>query len=148
MIVTDLKILRYKSTELLDEDEEWSLKHIVNRLELELNASKMKGVGLSAIQIGITIRVCIIRTDKLSLDLYNAKIISGSESIIFKGEGCLSIPEVYLDTRRMNKITVLNGDGKEYKLEGFEAVVCQHEIDHFDGILFLDRGVKDESTRI
>ena len=139
MIVTDLEILKNKSTELMDEDEEWSLKHIVNMLEMELTASKIKGVGLSAIQIGMDIRVAIIRTEKLSLDLYNAKITSGSESIVFKGEGCLSIPNKYIDTNRMNKITVKNGDGKEHKFEGFEAVVVQHELDHWDGILMLDR---------
>lgn len=144
MIVTDLKILRNKSIELLDEDEEWSLKHIVNMLEIELNASKIKGVGLSAIQIGMDIKVAIIRTEKLSLNLYNAKIIGGSEPIVFKGEGCLSIPGVYLDTERMNKITVLNGNGKEHKLEEFEAIVVQHEIDHWSGILFTDRGVQNE----
>ena len=146
MIVTDLEILRSKSAIFVLNDE--ALESVISQLEKELKISKIKGVGLSAIQIGMPIKVCIIRTDKLSLNLYNAKIISGSEQIVFKGEGCLSIPGVYLDTRRMNKITVLNGDGKEYKLEGFEAVVVAHEIDHFDGILFLDRGVEDVSTRI
>lgn len=139
MIVTDLEILKNKSEELLDEDEEWSLKHIVNMLELELNASKIKGVGLSAIQIGMPIRVCIIRTDKLSLDLYNAKIIHGEGCYLFKGEGCLSVPDTYVDTLRMDFVIVKNGDGKEHELHGFEAVVAQHEIDHWDGILMLDR---------
>ena len=60
----------------------------------------------------------------------------------------VSVSYKYIDTNRMNKITVKNGDGKEHSLEGFEAVVVQHELDHWDGILFLDRGVENESTKI
>lgn len=148
MIVTDLKTLKSKSAPfILDDDEigtwagEMTLEAIISDLDKELKASEIKGAGLSAIQIGLPLRVAIIRTEKLSLNLYNAKIVGGSESIVFKGEGCLSIPGIYLDTQRMNKITVLNGDGKEYKLEGFEAVVVQHELDHFDGILITDRKI-------
>lgn len=137
MIVTDLETLRNKSAIFILDDE--ALDKIIAMLEKELEASKIKGAGLSAIQIGLPLRVCIIRTDKISLNLYNARIVGGSEPIIFKGEGCLSIPGIYLDTQRMNKITVLNGDKKEYELEGFEAVVVSHELDHFDGILFTDR---------
>lgn len=138
MIVTDLKTLRNKSAIFVLDD---SLSAIIAELEEELEASEIEGAGLSAIQIGLPLRICIIRTKELSLDLYNAKIVGGSEPIVFKGEGCLSIPGIYLDTQRMNKITVLNGDGKEYKLEGFEAVVAAHEIDHWNGILFIDREV-------
>lgn len=146
MIITDLKILRSKSVEYAESKH--NLPEVIETLELALELSEIKGAGLSAIQIGLPVRICIIRTDKLSLDLYNAKITSGSEVITFKGEGCLSIPDKYIDTKRMNKITVKNGNGKDYQLEGFEAVVVQHELDHFEGILFLDRGIENESNRI
>lgn len=139
MIVTDLKILKSKSLDLDDAID--SLYDIIKELEINLEESEIEGAGLSAIQIGLPTRVCIIRTKKLSLDLYNSEIISGSEPIVFKGEGCLSIPNKYIDTHRMNNITVKNGDGREYNLEGFEAVVVQHELDHWDGILMLDRRV-------
>jgi len=140
MIVTDLKTLRSKSYDfIIDKDN--TLELMIKTLETELKASEIKGVGLSAIQIGLPMRVCIIRTDELSLDLYNAKIVGGSEPIVFKGEGCLSIPNKYVDTTRMLKIRVKNGDGEECDLQGFEAVVVQHELDHWDGILFIDREV-------
>lgn len=139
MIITDLETLRNKS---IDYDyKEHLLDQIIGLLNKELIESKIKGVGLSGIQIGIPIKICIIRTEKLFLNLYNTKIISGSEPIVFKGEGCLSIPNKFVDTLRMNKIIIRNGDGKEYKLEGFNAVVVQHEIDHWNSILITDRRI-------
>ena len=138
MIVTDLKTLKNKSVKyILDH----SLEAIFSELEEELEASEIEGAGLSAIQIGLPLRIAIIRINELSLNLYNAKIIAGSEMITFEGEGCLSLPDEYVDTRRLNKITVKNGDGKVFKLEGIEAIVVQHELDHWDGILMIDRGI-------
>lgn len=145
MIVTDIEILRSKSVDY--DAGEHNLQDMFSTLELALERSEIMGAGLSMIQVGLPIRVCIIRTNKISLDLYNAKITSGSEVITFKGEGCLSIPGVYLDTQRMNKITVLNGDGKEYKLEGFEAVVVQHEISHWNGELIYDYAIDQEEVK-
>ena len=139
MIVTNLETLRNKSENY--DAKEHSLKLIICALEKDLEESKMKGVGLSAIQIGIPLRVAIIRTNKISLNLFNAKIIHASGCKPFKGEGCLSIPDTYVNTLRMNNVTIKNGDGKEYELQGFEAVVAQHELDHWDGILILDRRV-------
>lgn len=151
MIITDLKILRNKSALFildsnLDNDigvlaGEETLDGIIEDLDKELKKSKIKGAGLSAIQIGLPLRVAIIRTEELSMNLYNAKIVGGSEPIVFKGEGCLSIPNKYVDTNRMLKIRVKNGNGEEFDLQGFEAIVCQHELDHWDGILFTDREI-------
>jgi len=137
VIVTDEKILRNKSAIFVLNDD--ALESVISQLEKALKASKTKGVGRSAIQIGMPIRVCIIRTDKISLDLFNAKIIHASGCYLFKGEGCLSVPDTYVDTLRMDSVIIKNGDGKEYELHGFEAVVAQHELDHWDGILMLDR---------
>lgn len=139
MIVTDLETLRSKSENY--DPKKHSLDDIIMCLEENLEVSKIKGVGLSAIQVGLPLKICIVRTEKLSLNLYNAEITKASEMITFKGEGCLSIPNVYLDTKRMNKITVKNGNGEEHSLEGFEAIVVQHELDHFEGILIIDREV-------
>ncbi|MEE9615330.1 MAG: peptide deformylase, partial [Thermodesulfobacteriota bacterium] len=58
-------------------------------------------------------------------------------------EGCLSVPEYTANIRRAEEVTVkgLDGEGREIKIEssGFEAVALQHELDHLDGILFIDR---------
>lgn len=139
MIITDLDKLREKSKDFKGTAND--LRDIIHELERELKESKMSGVGLAAIQIGIPMKVAIVRSNKLTLDLVNAEIISASEMIVSKKEGCLSVRK-YVDTHRMHKITLKNGDGKIYKLEGFEAIICQHELDHFLGVLITDRSVK------
>ncbi len=140
MIVTDLKILKKVSEPHKGTAEDRTL--LVKELEKELKGSKRNGVGLSAIQIGNPLRVAIIRTDLLHLDLFNAKIVEGSGMFIHEREGCLSLPDQWINTERMNKVTIVNGDDKLYELKGFEAVVAQHEIDHWDGILITDRKIK------
>lgn len=138
-IITDLERLKTKSNKFEGNPED--LQDLIQCLERELNGSVMKGVGLSAIQINLQLRVAIIRTEKLSLNLHNTEIIEGSEMFIYDGEGCLSIPNTFISTRRMLKVTLKNGDGRIYKLEGFEAIVAQHEIDHWNGVLILDRQI-------
>lgn len=138
-IITDLNRLRTKSHKFDGTDAE--LEELISCLDRELDASSTRGVGLSAIQINLPLQVAIIRTDNLNLNLYNAKIIEGSEMVISKNEGCLSMPGVFVDTRRMNRITIENGDGQIHKLAGFEAIVVQHELCHWHGQLITDYAV-------
>ena len=152
MITKSIDTLRIKSENFQGTEED--LKAIVENLEFELKQHKGDSVGLSGIQIGVPVRVAIIRLNhkikfhgveremKESYDLYNAKIISQSNPFNFKGEGCLSFPNQFCTTRRYNQITVVNGDGKEYKFSGFTAVVIQHELDHWEGMVFTDRKVE------
>ena len=119
---------------------ETELKELFELLEFELG--RVKGSGLSAIQVSIPYRVCIIRTNG-KYNLFNAKIIRAEQPFIFKGEGCLSMPGRFGNTKRYNVLTVLNGDGKEIKFSGYDAVVVQHELNHWDGILFTDDGIKE-----
>ena len=135
MIVTEIKILR-QQCKTLSKQEYDNLK-IFETLQQEL--SKVRGVGLSAIQLGIPIRASVIRMPKLKVNLYNPEVVALSEPFIFIGEACLSIPGKVGATKRFNKIIVKNGDGKIIKAEGIHAVVLQHEIDHMNGILFIDR---------
>jgi len=137
-IITDLKRLRTKSHKF-EFDKQEDLRELITCLERELTACPVKGVGLSAIQINLPLRVAIVRTKTLTLDLVNPEILSGSNMFIHKGEGCLSIPNTFINVIRMNNITLKNGDGKIYELKGFDAVVVQHEIDHMCGILILDK---------
>ena len=104
MIVTDLEILRSKSENY--DPKKHSLDDIIMSLEGNLKISEIKGVGLSAIQIGNPIRVAIIRTERLSLNLYNAKIVHAYGCYLFKGEGCLSIPNTYVDILRMDSVII------------------------------------------
>ena len=108
-------------------------------------------VGIAAPQIGELVRIIAIDASKNKkgqkinhgeLIMLNPEIIAW-ESIIKTREGCMSVPDYTGNVNRARKITVkyMDLDGKEHRFdtEGFEAVVIQHEIDHLDGILFIDR---------
>jgi len=109
-------------------------------------------VGLAAPQINYQVRTIVVNVSfsknktiikNSGLIVMNNPVIIKKEGIIVTREGCLSVPEFTGNVRRYERITVsaLDISGKEFTLEteGFEAVVIQHEIDHLDGILFLDR---------
>jgi len=140
MIITNLKKLRKRSKEFKGSKKE--LEKLVNKLETELENSEISGVGLSAIQIGLASKVAIVRTSDLKINLYNAKITKRRKPFIFKNEGCLSIPNIFKDTLRFLYIELENGDGTIFELTGYNAVVAQHEIDHQNGILFIDRAIE------
>lgn len=142
MIVTDPFYLRQKSDKT--SPAFCTVTKLFKALEYELKQSKRPGVGLAAIQIGTLVRACIIRLEKLELDMINPKIIDQATLKVFQQEGCLSLPGVYLDTDRYQDITATWFCPKENKqrtgeFHGLEAVVLQHEIDHMDGILILSR---------
>src|SRR5690554_3852768 len=102
------------------------------------------GVGLAAPQIGILKRVIVVDTgeeDAEIIELINPEIVASSGNQLGP-EGCLSIPGVAGDVNRFDKITVkgLDRDGHQIMVEAeeFLARVLQHEIDHLNGILFID----------
>lgn len=100
-----------------------------------------EGVGLAAPQIGIPKRVVVIDTGDGLLELINPVILEKKGEEIDQ-EACLSVPNMVGDVRRARKIVAqaLNRDGElmEYKVEGLLARAFQHEIDHLEGILFVD----------
>jgi peptide deformylase len=105
------------------------------------------GVGLAANQVGKLARLLVIDLQKPDYEhglivLINPKIISAKGEIVFE-EGCLSVPNYFAEVKRAEEVTVrgLNQDGKSIEIEasGFLAVALQHEIDHLDGKLFVDR---------
>ena len=109
-------------------------------------------VGVAAPQIGAGLRVCVVdvsgnRHGKENnhglLCMVNPDITARSGSAIMR-EGCMSVPDYTGDVERSTEITVkftdgMTGEDKELHATGFEAVAVQHEMDHLDGILFLDR---------
>ncbi len=107
-----------------------------------------EGVGLAANQIGVSLRVMVIDTTPkkegppLKLVMINPEIISAEGSIKYK-EGCLSFPGLMIEVERYHRLKIkaldINGEEKEYELEGFPAIVFQHEMDHLMGITFIDR---------
>jgi peptide deformylase len=105
-----------------------------------------KGVGLAAPQVGISKRIIVAEDtegdNKLALVLVNPKITNKKGKVSFC-EGCLSMPGITSDVVRPEFITVeaLNLDNDKLKIhaEGLLARIIQHEIDHLDGVLFIDR---------
>lgn len=120
--------------------------------ELQTNIDNMfatmyeeKGVGLAATQVDIHQRLVVIDVseDKTNpLVLINPEIIAKSDETSINEEGCLSVPQCYAKVDRHNQVTVkaLDRHGKEFSLDADEllAICIQHELDHLQGILFVD----------
>lgn len=107
------------------------------------------GVGLAAPQIGESIRVLVAEFEENHVALVNPEITKRSDEMLLGTEGCLSIPGlVGEDVPRHAEITVKGRDpkGKEIRLKagGWWARVLQHEIDHLDGVLYIDRIPKEQ----
>jgi peptide deformylase len=115
------------------------------------------GIGLAAIQIGIAKRVVTMDLSKKDEEhqpqvFINPEIVSASDETSKYEEGCLSIPEFYEEVERPAKVKVkyLDIDGKEHEIEasGLLATCLQHEIDHTNGVLFIDHISKLKRDRI
>ena len=105
------------------------------------------GIGLAAPQVGIMKRLAVVDVSKrddeqVPLALINPQVTWSSEEMSVYEEGCLSIPEYYEEVERPAKIRVAFTDreGKRHEIEadGVLATCIQHEIDHLDGVLFID----------
>ncbi|MBE1504291.1 peptide deformylase [Rhizobium viscosum] len=105
------------------------------------------GIGLAAIQIGVPRRMLVIDLskegeEKQPLVFINPEIVSSSDERSVYEEGCLSIPDYYAEVERPANVTVkyLDREGKEQSVEadGLLATCLQHEIDHLNGVLFID----------
>ena len=104
-----------------------------------------KGVGLAATQVDIHQRIVVMDTSEDSdepMILINPEIIASSEETSINEEGCLSVPGTYAKVDRHDACTVkaLDRQGKEFTLNatGLQSICIQHEIDHLNGILFVD----------
>ncbi|MDP6979447.1 MAG: peptide deformylase [Myxococcota bacterium] len=107
------------------------------------------GIGLAAPQVGVDVRLIVVDTewgedgaDKNPIVMVNPEISEPEGKIVWE-EGCLSVPDFTADVTRAERIVIrgtdLDGNAMEIRAEGLQAVCFQHEIDHLDGILFIDR---------
>lgn len=133
-------ILRTKSTTVEAGTDE--IKHIFKRMHATMHDDG--GIGLAANQVGLTIRILVVdlQDGEHVYSMANPEITWASEEKFIYKEGCLSFPTHYADVERAKEIHVKfmdeNGKTKEIKADGLLAVCVQHEIDHLDGILFID----------
>ena len=118
---------------------------------------KAPGVGLAAIQVGVPQRIVTIDTAKKDEPkkpqvFINPKIVWSSDEKSTYEEGCLSIPEYYEDVERPSQVKVrfmdLDAKTQEVEADGLLATVLQHEIDHTNGILFIDHISKLKRDRV
>ncbi len=135
-------ILRNKSQEIKQITPE--IKQLI--LDMAKIMKESKGVGLAAPQVGYNIRLCLIETENGPLALINPKITWKSLRQEIEEEGCLSCPGIWGLVKRSKIIYLkaLNQEGNpiSFRAKGFFARVIQHEIDHLDGILIIDKLVK------
>lgn len=100
------------------------------------------GVGLAAPQVGVSQRIIVIDAGEGLIELINPAVVK-SEGCEKGTEGCLSIPGVFGEVERFAKVTVegLNREGKKVSVSGDQLLgrALQHEIDHLEGVLFIDR---------
>lgn len=140
--------------------EEISQELIVFCHKLLVLMYQNKGVGLAAPQVGENIRIIATsqRDKKKTKDKFlgetimiNPKIIEKSKETILREEACISLPNCTGMVRRHNAITVefmdIKGKKQSKKYKEFNAVIIQHEIDHLDGVLFMDKVVKKSEKK-
>lgn len=134
-------VLRQRAAPVARVDE--TIRQLVDDLFETMHAAK--GVGLAANQVGIAQRVAVVDVGGDTPDplvLINPIVTTVGDLVETAEEGCLSIPDVFGDVERSVALTLeaLDRNGASYRLDvtGYRARAIQHEVDHLDGVLFLD----------
>ena len=101
-----------------------------------------EGIGLAAPQVGVSKRIIVMDIGQGPIAIINPEIVRRGDEVETVEEGCLSFPGIRLDITRPTEITVRGmsdkGESMEFKVVGLLARVMMHEIDHLEGILFID----------
>jgi peptide deformylase len=148
IIETPDPILRQISTPVEEVTDE--LRKLIDDMFETMYAAP--GIGLAAIQVGVPKRLLVIDLQEPEeeggepvrdpLVFINPEIVEASDTLQVYSEGCLSVPDMYAEVERPDRIRArwLDRDGKqrEEELEGLLAICLQHEMDHLEGILFID----------
>lgn len=121
--------------------------------EMIVLTKQNEGIGLAAIQTGNPLRIVVCEVNDKVYSLINPEIVKTSSETSVLDEGCLSLPNIFGEVERPEKIVVkgTTAEGKKIKFKAFGllARVLQHEIDHLDGILFTDKAknVREETRK-
>ncbi len=145
IIKNDEKKLRQKSRPVLDlRDRE--TQELIDQMFVAMRCGK-EGIGLAAPQVGELLRLFVIDLGGKKHVFINPKIEKASEKESVEEEGCLSFPGVFLSVKRPAKIVASAWDryGKKFKIkaDGIFARAIQHEYDHLEGVLFMDKEVAE-----
>ncbi len=143
ILIAPQKILRAKARPVRPGDDDL-IRALVPQMLAAMYAAP--GIGLAAPQIGQSLRLAVVDLqpdDKPApLHLINPEIIGLSEETALREEGCLSLPGQYADVTRPAQVKIryldLDGTKREIEADGLLAACLQHEIDHLDGVLFVD----------
>lgn len=119
-----------------------------------------KGCGLAAPQVGVTKRIIVLddnpsdedKSARRPMFLVNPEIIWRSDEMVLFNEGCLSLPDQRAEVERHEKVRVhyvdYNGNEQEILADDLLAIILQHEIDHLDGVLYIDHLSRLKRTRL
>ena len=132
--------LKMQARQVVDFDDE--LRSLVERMKLLMVDAH--GIGLAATQVGVLRRVFVFQLDEGDVRaLVNPEIVERGEETEVADEGCLSIQGVTVPVERFLHVVIAgkdeNGEDVRYELDDYEARCVQHETDHLDGVLMLDR---------
>jgi peptide deformylase len=134
-------VLRMKAREVSAFDDD--LRRLIERMTNLMHEAR--GVGLAATQVGVLRRLFVFQPDPEAdpVAIVNPRIVEEGKETSIDEEGCLSLQGVRVPVERRETITLEgqdpNGADVKYDLEGYEARVVQHELDHLDGVLIIDR---------
>jgi peptide deformylase len=118
-----------------------SIRYLIS--DLEETTSIVGRAGVAANQIGVNLRAFSYHVEGVVGHLINPEILEKSGDLVELDEGCLSLPEIWSKTPRYSKVSIrgqrITGEVVELQAEGLLAQVFQHEVDHLDGLVYLDR---------
>ena len=138
--------LRLVAHEVTDFDDD--LRRLVDRMVALMHDAQ--GVGLAATQVGVLRRLFVFEPDDDGpRAIVNPTIVDSADEQASDEEGCLSLQGVRVPVERATSLTIVgkdpNGEDVRYELEGYGARIVQHELDHLDGVLIIDR--TDDASR-
>ena len=136
------KILRKKAAEFdFNKYSKKDIRELIKKMRIVMKAAD--GIGLSANQIGLDIKLFVAQVDNKFYSVFNPKITKASKKISDEEEGCLSVPDRFGLVQRPEKITLEGFDASNKKIKikawGLLARIFQHEMDHLEGVLFIDK---------
>jgi len=101
------------------------------------------GIGLAAPQIGVSLRIFVMDDGKRGARAIVNPVVTERGGVVKEEEGCLSLPGIFADVERCKSLHIegLDGEGQpiSFEAQGLQAKIIQHELDHLDGVLFIDR---------